>query len=122
MSAAEQRIVQIFRERADDAGAARDVLRHSEPLMPDPVRRGIARAWKRSKGKHADPGAFWGAEGPRVLHERFTGRGSWRAQGRQWLRGMVDHVASTVGTRADAPLMAALDGVLDPNSSKASTP
>lgn len=109
-------VVRLFKDRADDAAAAPDVLGAAEPLMPEVVRSGIARAWKQSPQKYPDAGAFWAANGARVLHERLNGRGSWRAQGRQWLGDLVDHVTNTVGVRADAPLRKALDEIVNPST------
>jgi hypothetical protein len=48
------------------------------------------------------------------MHERFTGRGSWRAQARQWLKEMFEHIKDTVGLRSDAPILKALNEMLNP--------
>jgi hypothetical protein len=60
-----------------------------------------------------DPSEFWAVNGPRILSERFTGRGSWRAQAKRWLREMVERVKGIVGLRSDAPVLKALDELLD---------
>lgn len=69
-----------------------------------------------TKDRHyqlVDPSEFWAVNGARILHERFAGRGSWRAQARQWLREMVAKVKDLVGVRSDAPILRALDEMLD---------
>lgn len=69
------------------------------------------------KGTHyqlTNPSEFWAVNGARIMHERFTGRGSWRAQARQWLREMVEKVKDLVGLRSDAAVLRALRDVLDP--------
>jgi hypothetical protein len=61
-----------------------------------------------------DPSEFWTVNGSRILNERFTGRGTWRAQARQWLKEMVERVKGVVGLRSDAPVLKALDTILNP--------
>lgn len=61
-----------------------------------------------------NPTEYWAVNGARIMHERFTGRGSWRAQARQWMREMIEHVKGTVGIRSDSPLLKALNEMLDP--------
>lgn len=61
-----------------------------------------------------NPSEFWAVNAARILHERFTGRGSWRAQARQWLKEMVEKVKGLVGLRSDAAVLKALGNVLDP--------
>ena len=61
-----------------------------------------------------NPTEYWAVNGARIMHERFTGRGSWRAQARQWMREMIEHVKGTVGIRSDSPLLKTLNEMLDP--------
>lgn len=60
-----------------------------------------------------NPTEFWAVNGARILHERFTGRGSWRAEAIRWLKDMVEHVKGSVGLRSDSPILKALEEVLD---------
>jgi hypothetical protein len=64
--------------------------------------------------QYVDPSEFWAVNGARIMHERFTGRGSWRAQARQWLTEMFAHIKDTVGLRSDAPILKALNDMLNP--------
>jgi hypothetical protein len=64
--------------------------------------------------QYIDPSEFWAVNGARIMHERFTGRGSWRAQARQWLAEMFEHIKDTVGLRSDAPILKALNEMLNP--------
>lgn len=78
----------------------------------------VKRAFKEGVLKADDyqfvnPTEYWAVNGARIMHERFTGRGSWRAQARQWLREMIEHVKETVGVRSDSPLLKALNEMLD---------
>ena len=61
-----------------------------------------------------NPTEFWAVNGARIMHERFTGRGSWRAQARQWLQEMVEHLKGLARVRSDSPILKALDDVLNP--------
>ena len=79
----------------------------------------VKRAFKEGVLKADDyqfvnPTEYWAVNGARIMHERFTGRGSWRAQARQWMREMIEHVKGTVGIRSDSPLLKALNEMLDP--------
>jgi len=79
----------------------------------------VERAFKEGVLKADDyqfvnPTEYWAVNGARIMHERFTGRGSWRAQARQWMREMIEHVKGTVGIRSDSPLLKALNEMLDP--------
>ena len=64
--------------------------------------------------QYVNPTEYWAVNGARIMHERFTGRGSWRAQARQWMREMIEHVKGTVGIRSDSPLLKTLNEMLDP--------
>ena len=61
-----------------------------------------------------DPSEFWAVNAARILNERHGSRNAWHTQARQWLREMVEHVKSTIGLRSDAPVLKALDEVLNP--------
>ncbi len=79
----------------------------------------VERAFKEGVLKADDyqfvnPTEYWAVNGARIMHERFTGRGSWRAQARQWMREMIEHVKGTVGIRSDSPLLKTLNEMLDP--------
>ncbi len=79
----------------------------------------VERAFKEgvlaeSDYQYVNPTEYWAVNGARIMHERFTGRGSWRAQARQWMREMIEHVKETVGVRSDSPLLKALNEMLDP--------
>lgn len=114
-SSAAERIVSAF--KADDVAG---VLKHSERVMPKAVRQGIKREWNRAQGAgdKSKPDEFWAANAGRILGERFTGRGSWRAQAKNWLREATDQVQRTAGLRADAQTVAALNAMTSPKSVK----
>lgn len=61
-----------------------------------------------------DPSEFWAVNAARILNERHGSRNAWHTQARQWLREMVEHVKGTIGMRSDAPVLRALDEVLNP--------
>ena len=61
-----------------------------------------------------DPSEFWAVNAARILNERHGSRNAWHTQARQWLREMIEHVKSTIGLRSDAPVLRALDEVLNP--------
>ena len=61
-----------------------------------------------------NPSEFWAVNAPRILSERFVGRGSWRAEAKQWVKEMIEHVKGTIGLRSDSPVLKALDEVLNP--------
>lgn len=63
-----------------------------------------------------NPTEYWAVNGARILHERFTGRGSWRAQARQWMNEMVERVKSFAGMPSESAILKALDEVLNPKS------
>ena len=84
---------------------------------------GVRQAFKDGSLSKADyhlvnPTEYWAVNGARIMHERFTGRGSWRAQARQWMREMIEHVKGTVGIRSDSALLKALNQMLDPQQNK----
>ena len=61
-----------------------------------------------------NPSEYWAVNASRILNERFTGRGSWRAEARQWINELIEHIKSTLGLRSDAPILKALDAILNP--------
>lgn len=63
-----------------------------------------------------NPTEYWAVNGARILHERFTGRGSWRAQAKQWMKEMIEHVKGVAGIKSDAAILKALGEVLDPKT------
>ena len=63
-----------------------------------------------------NPTEYWAVNGARILHERFTGRGSWRSQARQWMNEMVERVKSFAGMPSESAILKALDEVLNPKS------
>lgn len=63
-----------------------------------------------------NPTEYWAVNGARILHERFTGRGSWRAQARQWMNEMVERVKGFAGMPSESAILKALGEVLNPKS------
>lgn len=63
-----------------------------------------------------NPTEYWAVNGARILHERFTGRGSWRAQAKQWMKEMIEQVKGIAGIKSDAAILKALGEVLDPKT------
>lgn len=63
-----------------------------------------------------NPTEYWAVNGARIMHERFTGRGSWRAQAKQWLKEMIEQVKGIAGIESDAAILKALGEVLDPKT------
>ncbi|MDQ5977811.1 MAG: hypothetical protein QG602_783 [Verrucomicrobiota bacterium] len=63
-----------------------------------------------------NPTEYWAVNGARILHERFTGRGSWRAQAKQWMKEMIEQVKGTAGMPSESAILKALDEVLNPKS------
>ncbi|MEY4428631.1 MAG: Erwinia phage PEp14 [Pseudomonadota bacterium] len=68
----------------------------------------------REKHYHlTNPSEFWAVNATRILSERHAGRNAWRTRAVQWVREMVEHVKSKVGLRSDAPVLKALNEVMD---------
>jgi hypothetical protein len=118
--AAADGIIAAFKGGAQTEDTLKTVLAHSVKILPRAARQGIRREWYRAqaaakKAGSATPalGDFWAAKAPTMLHEKFTGRGSWRAQARGWLKDATSHIQSTVGLRADAPALKSLNSLLD---------
>jgi len=63
-----------------------------------------------------DPSEYWAVKASEILQDRFTGRGSWRAEAKQWVSEMIEHMKGVVGLRSDAPLLKALDQILNPET------
>ena len=63
-----------------------------------------------------NPTEYWAVNGARILHERFTGRGSWRAQAKQWMKEMIEQIKGIAGIKSDAAILKALGEVLDPKT------
>lgn len=63
-----------------------------------------------------NPTEYWAVNGARILHERFTARGSWRAQAKQWMKEMIEQVKGIAGIKSDAAILKALGEVLDPKT------
>jgi hypothetical protein len=61
-----------------------------------------------------DPSEFFAVNASRILHDRFAGRGTWRAKAVAWLRDFWQHARSVVGLRSDSPVLKALDEILNP--------
>ncbi|MEY4377698.1 MAG: Erwinia phage PEp14, partial [Pseudomonadota bacterium] len=85
--------------------------------VKDAFRKGVLKA---EDYQYVNPTEYWAVNGARIMHERFTGRGSWRAQARQWMREMIEHVKGTVGVRSDSALLKALNEMLDPEKNTGS--
>lgn len=60
-----------------------------------------------------NPSEFWAVNAARLLTERHAGRNAWRTDAIRWLKEMVQHVKGAIGLRSDAPVLKALDHVLD---------
>jgi hypothetical protein len=60
-----------------------------------------------------DPSEFWAENATRILSQRHGGRNSWTREAVQWLREMIEHIKATVGLRSDAPVLKALNDILD---------
>lgn len=121
--AAAEGILAAFRGGAQSEDAMREILRHSAKVLPQAVRKGIRREWYRAAaatdGKKPTQDEFWAENGTKILNERFTGRGSWRAQAKKWLHGAAEHVQRTAGLRDDTPVLQALSKSLNATKEKA---
>lgn len=60
-----------------------------------------------------NPSEFWAVNAARLLTERHAGRNAWRTDAVRWLKEMVQHIKGAVGLRSDAPVLKALDHVLN---------
>lgn len=110
-------IVAAFKGSAPPDDAVREILRASAKAMPQAVRRGLRKAMgkaQRAAGKDqkALESDFWADNAEMILNEKATGRGSWRASARKWLRQASMEAVRVAGVRADDPALKALEKVL----------
>jgi len=107
-------LVAAFKGNAMPEDAARDVLRAVHKAMPSTVRQGMRKSWAKAKaaGERDVEREFWAKNVDKILTEKVTGRGSWRAQARKWMRGALDEVTRVVGLRADDPTRKAIEDAL----------
>jgi len=61
-----------------------------------------------------NPSEYWAKNATRILSEKFNGRGSWRAEAVRWLKDLMEHIKGTIGLRSDAPILKALEAILNP--------
>jgi hypothetical protein len=84
-------------------------------VLPQAARRGLRKAWYKaqaaSKGK-IDEGDFWADNAAAILNEKATGRGSWRAGARKWLKQATGEAVRVAGVRADDPTLKAVENLL----------
>lgn len=104
-------IVAAFKGSAPPDDAVREILRASAKVLPQVARRGLRKAMGKGAAK-ADEAEFWADNAAKILNEKFTGRGSWRASARKWLRQASMEAVRVAGVRADDPALAALEKVL----------
>lgn len=104
-------IVAAFKGSAPPDDAVREILRASAKVLPQVARRGLRKAMGKGAAK-ADEADFWADNAAKILNEKFTGRGSWRASARKWLRQASMEAVRVAGVRADDPALAALEKVL----------
>lgn len=63
--------------------------------------------------QYTNPSEFWAVNGARILSARFdASRKGWVAQARQWLKEFIEKLKSIVGMASDAPVIRALENVL----------
>lgn len=109
-------IVAAFKGNALPEDAVREILRSSTKVLPQAARRGLRKAWYQAKAAKktdaADEAAFFAEHAPKVLGEKFTGRGSWRAGARKWLRQATAEAVRVAGVRADDPVLKAVEKLL----------
>lgn len=104
-------IVAAFKGSAPPDDAVREVLRASAKVLPQVARRGLRKAMGKGAAK-ANEADFWADNAANILKEKFTGRGSWRASARKWLRQASMEAVRVAGVRADDPALAALEKLL----------
>lgn len=61
-----------------------------------------------------NPSEFWAVKATDILYSKHAGRNSWRVDAKRWLLDTIEHVKGMVGLRSDAPILKALDHVLNP--------
>lgn len=168
------RIIDLFKSN-DPKTAIHELFHHLERMLPDDVRQGIRREWRkhldfemkkaspevRAELQHAkamangdpaaldrlmgafnrvkdangktireailnkkdhyqlvDPSEFWAVNAARLMNEKFTGRGSWRAKVKQWMQGLLEHVKDQIGLRSDHVMLKALKDTMNPDKTK----
>ena len=95
---------------------ARAAVKFGNRQAYETVKKSFDNGTLNAKDHYAlvDPSEYWAVNASRILNERFTGRGSWRAEARQWINELIEHIKSTLGLRSDAPILKALDAILNP--------
>lgn len=103
-------IVAAFKAGMPTDDAVREIMRHSAKVLPLAARKGLRRAYAQARrdGKVEQLEDYWAANAEKILHEKFTGRGAWRAQARGWLRKAADHMNTAVGVRGDDEVLTRL--------------
>lgn len=66
-----------------------------------------------------NPSEYWAVNATRIMGERHAAD-TWQAKARQWLREMAQKVKGLLGLRSDAPILSALDAVLNGDGSRQS--
>lgn len=109
-------IVAAFKGNAMPEDAVKEILRSSAGVLPQAARKGLRRAWYQAqaakKTEARNEADFLAEHGPKVLHEKFTGRGSWRSSAKKWLRQATTEATRVVGVRADDPTLKAVEKLL----------
>ena len=117
-------IVAAFKGGQDPESAVHQILWSSMPVMPFEVRKGIRRAYyqqvagAKPNSPQPDPAQFWADNAKQILAGKFSGRGSWRAQAKNWLANIANHVQRTAGVRSDDPVYQSLTNLTAPGSQK----
>lgn len=109
-------IVAAFKGNALPEDAMREILRSSAKALPQAARRGLRKAWYKAqaadKSRKLDEAEFWADNAAKIMSEKFTGRGSWRASARKWLRQVTSEAVRVAGVRADDPTLKAVEKLL----------
>lgn len=109
-------IVAAFKGNAMPEDAMREILRSSAKVLPQAARRGLRKAWYKAqaadKSRKLDEAEFWADNAAKIMSEKFTGRGSWRASARKWLRQATSEAVRVAGVRADDPTLKAVEKLL----------
>ena len=104
-------IVAAFKGNAMPEDAVREVLRASAKVLPQVARRGLRKAMGKGAAK-ANEADFWADNAAKIMGEKFTGRGSWRASARKWLKQATGEAVRVAGVRADDPTLKAVEKLL----------
>lgn len=109
-------IVAAFKGNAMPEDAVREILRSSHKVLPQAARRGLRKAWYKAqaadKSQKLDEAEFWADNAAKIMSEKFTGRGSWRASARKWLKQATAEAVRVAGVRADDPTLKAVEKLL----------